>query len=236
MQSHAPRGGRPPLPPQEEAACCPLRDARRPSLLGGPPAGSVEQKSAWDWRGILSFGELLSPACLQRDGKEKPKSTEKRFSPRAAPPQQCPAAPRPHPSRRCPLSFLPVTYGKRRGMQRGCAPFPYVQGTRPRRRTGLAAAAGERMAGRALTGRRSPLYDGFPTGRRPRRGSRGAPVRHGPARPCREGAAQPVRARRQARSGAAAGPAGIKPPAAVRFSPATAAPGAGAGDGRGDPI
>ena len=62
------------------------------------------------------------------------------------------------------------------------------------------------MAGRALTGRRSPLYDGFPTGRRPRRGSRGAPVRHGPARPCREGAAQPVRARRQARSGAAAGP------------------------------
>ena len=89
------KGGQVPLPPQEEAACCPLRDARRPSLLGGPPAGSVEQKSAWDWRGILSFGELLSPACLQRDGKEKPKSTEKRLSPRAAPPQQCPAAPRP---------------------------------------------------------------------------------------------------------------------------------------------
>lgn len=167
--------------------------------IGGPPAGSVEQKSAWDWRGILSFGELLSPACLQRDGKEKPKSTEKRLSPRAAPPQQCPAAPRPHPSRRCPLSFLPVTYGKRRGMQRGCAPFPYVQGTRPRRRTGLAAAAGERMAGRALTGRRSPLYDGFPTGRRP------------PAREPRRASSARARAAvprggRAARQGAAAGP------------------------------
>lgn len=193
------QGGQAPLPPQEEAACCPLRDARRPSLLGGPPAGSVEQKSAWDWCGILSFGELLSPACLQRDGKEKPKSTEKRFSPRAAPPQQCPAAPRPYPSRRCPLSFLPVTYGKRRGMQRGCAPFPYVQGTRPRRRTGLAAAAGERMAGRALTGRRSPLYDGFPTGRRP------------PAREPRRASSARARAAvprggRAARQGAAAGP------------------------------
>ena len=202
MQSHAPRG-QAPLPPQEEAACCPLRDARRPSLLGGPPAGSVEQKSAWDWRGILSFGELLSPACLQRDGKEKPKSASPRaqLRPSNAPPRRGripPAA----------VHFLssPSHMENAGGMQRGCPPFPYVQGTRPRRRTGLAAAAGERMAGRALTGRRSPLYDGFPTCRRPRRGSRGAPVRHGPARPCREGAAQPVRARRQARSGAAAGP------------------------------
>ena len=142
------QGGQAPLPPQEEAACCPLRDARRPSLLGGPPAGSVEQKSAWDWRGILSFGELLSPACLQRDGKEKPKSTEKRLSPRAAPPQQCPAAPRPHPSRRCPLSFLPVTYGKRRGCSAGALPFRMCrvrargtgQGWPPRRESGWRAA------------------------------------------------------------------------------------------------
>lgn len=84
------QGGQAPLPPQEEAACCPLRDARRPSLLGGPPAGSVEQKSAWDWRGILSFGELLSPACLQRDGKEKPKSASPRaqLRPSNAPPRR----------------------------------------------------------------------------------------------------------------------------------------------------
>ena len=84
------QGGQAPLPPQEEAACCPLRDARRPSLLGGPPAGSVEQKSAWDWRGILRFGELLSPACLQRDGKEKPKSASPRaqLRPSNAPPRR----------------------------------------------------------------------------------------------------------------------------------------------------
>lgn len=142
------KGGRPPLPPQEEAACCPLRDARRPSLLGGPPAGSVEQKSAWDWCGILSFGELLSPACLQRDGKEKPKSTEKRLSPRAAPPQQCPAAPRPHPSRRCPLSFLPVTYGKRRG---DAARVP-----------SLSVCAGYAPAAQDRAGRRGGRADGGP--------------------------------------------------------------------------
>lgn len=142
------QGGQAPLPPQEEAACCPLRDARRPSLLGGPPAGSVEQKSAWDWRGILSFGELLSPACLQRDGKEKPKSTEKRLSPRAAPPQQCPAAPRPHPSRRCPLSFLPVTYGKRRG---DAARVP-----------SLSVCAGYAPAAQDRAGRRGGRADGGP--------------------------------------------------------------------------
>lgn len=53
-------------------------------------------------------------------------------------------------------------------------------------------------------------------------------VARGPRSPSGRGG-RPDPVRRQARPG-------IKPPAAVRFSPATAAPGAGAGDGRGDPI
>ena len=155
---------------------------------------------------FLALGSSFLPLVysgMGRKNRKAPKSASPRaqLRPSNAPPRRGripPAA----------VHFLsfPSHMENAGGMQRGCPPFPYVQGTRPRRRTGLAAAAGERMAGRALTGRRSPLYDGFPTGRRPRRGSRGAPVRHGPARPCREGAAQPVRARRQARSGAAAGP------------------------------